>query len=584
MLIENSRYTDARQLTASLVSDPSLRSGDELTAHLQDVVLDAERTAGLLAAWAEIGAMATKDAAAMFVGVDLEADWVRLGLVLADAACRGDQSEVEAAAGRCAEELDPVGRAQLVGSWGRELIPDVIEWAGGLDELLEQVALHRSCAGGEDAAWVNAAAWVVCRLTETGTVDAYNRIGDLIVKDGRGADLWRTWPEVAASMMSTTYLREIEPLPQKDMPGYPVGLPLRAVEAVHSASRKLVKQSQAEFAAAGREDQLLLAFELATLIATCRQLPSRRAARRAARGERDADHEAFSDAARAVMDEMPSAIVERTGRMHALSRRAVLAFIDADRETLAAVVDRIATWDDDPGRATYPRPRFEFPANQALALANDLFRLGEQQGIRISDAQAATGAAELINRDAPTEHREAALALLSAMKGDSRNGAVFDPVAATTEAGLLAFAATAAWLGTNPRLIRSRETVRLNLIKEIRESESRALKVPERETIRDVSDKDALAFLHQLYGEHYPLPRDPAERGAWEMDIVAIVRQHLLETPADATTPEQKKALHERVIAILSAAAGTPRRTPPPATRSGAVRQQPKRKQPKGKR
>ncbi|MEY9846165.1 hypothetical protein ABH940_003250 [Streptacidiphilus sp. BW17] len=583
MLIQQARFTDARQLTEILANGPS-HNGDVLMAHLAGVVLDAERTAGLLAAWAEIVAAATGDTAALFTNVpDPEAAWVKLGRALADAARQGDSSKAEDAADRCAIELGSVDRAHLLGHWGRELIPGFIRAAGRLDELLEQAALHRSFAGGDDAGWVSAAAWTVCALTESGHVEAYNRIGDLIVKEGRGADLWQTWPQVAASMMSTGYLREIEPLPQ-DIPGYPVGLPLRAVEAVHSTSPKLIKRAQSEFAAQSPDNQVMLAFELAVLIGTCRALPSRRAARRAARGEHDADQQAFSDTARAIIDEMPAAVVERTGRMHAFSRRVVLAFIDADRETLAAVVDRIATWDDDPGREPYPRPRFEFPANQALALTNDLFRLGEQKGARFSDAETAHGAAELIKRDAPAVHREAALALLSAMKGDSRDGVEFDPVAATTEAGLLAFAATAAWLGTNPRLIRSRETVRLNLIKEIRESEARALKVPDRETITEIGDEEALIFLHQLYGEDYPLPRDPAERGVWEQDIVSVIKQHLLETPADATTLEQKKALHERVTAILRAAAGTPRRTPAPPDRSGVVRNQPKRKKPKNRR
>ncbi|MEU4113356.1 hypothetical protein AB0F71_02495 [Kitasatospora sp. NPDC028055] len=577
MLIQKSRFTDARQLTEPLVKDPSLRTGDALMAHLDEVVFDVDRTAGLLACWAEFAAAALGDPASTFTGLpDTDPAWVQAGLVLAEAARQGDPSEIEDTARHCAATLDPVGRAGLLGLWGRDLIPSLVQQAGGLEELLEQASLHQTCAGNEEAGWVTAAAWVVCALTgaDDGT-EGFARIDRLVQVEGRGTDLWRVWSRVAASMMSTAYLREMEGFPHGD-PDYPDGLALRAVEAVHTGDAQLDK-ILAEFAAQPTDTQAMLAFELAMLIAACRNLPSRRAARRAARGERDTDGEALSAEVGALMDKLPAHIVERTGRMYALARRAVLALIDGDADTLAAVVDRIGSWDDDPGRDPYPDPPFKYPASEALSLANEFFRLGELVGVHTSNYAAADGATRLIKQCAPAGHREAALSLLSTMKADGHGGVEFDRAAADGPAGLLAFAATAASLTENRRVFRSKETVRLTLIKHIRESEAKALRIPDRESISEISDQDALAFLHQLYGDDYPLPRDPDERAVWELDIVAVIKQHLLDTPADATTPGQRRALHERLTTILQAAAGTPRRTPQPPDRSGVVRVQPKK-------
>ncbi|MEU2868653.1 hypothetical protein ABZ769_05530 [Streptomyces olivoreticuli] len=257
---------------------------------------------------------------------------------------------------------------------------------------------------------------------------------------------------------------------------------------------------------------------------------------------------------------------------------AALAFIEGDAPALAAVVDRIATWDDGPGRPNYPMLRFQFASRQALALANAYFYLAETRGTHISNRAAATGAGELIQRHAPAEHRATAhKLLLTAMNADRSGDAEFDPTSGDGAPGLVAFTAAAAWLAIHPKVHRSRESARLSLIQEIRESEAKALRTSDREMITEVSGQDAFAFLHELYGEDYPLPRDAAERAVWEADIIAVVKQHLLETPADAITPERKTALHERVTAILRAAGGTPRRTPPPADRTGVVHAQPKR-------
>lgn len=268
---------------------------------------------------------------------------------------------------------------------------------------------------------------------------------------------------------------------------------------------------------------------------------------------------------------------ERIYRMDALARRAVLAFINGDARTLGAVIERVRTWDDDPGRQPYELPRFQCVNKRALQVANDFFQVGDEHGAHLSNAEAAEGAMELIARHAPAEHQAAATVVLQTMR-ETADTVDFDSSTAHDAAGLLAFAAIAGWLGSNTRLFRSREAVRLMLTKQIRESEARALRIPQREQITEVTDDQALAFLDELYGKGYPIPRDPDERAVWELDIICLVKQHLLDTPADITTPDQKRALHEHITAILHAAAGT---TPaPPAARrpsSAGGKKRPKR-------
>ena len=566
-------------MTQTLMEDAALWSSDALASASGDVAYDSERSAHLLAAWAQVNAAGTNNSVPLFAEIpEANEPWAKLGAELAATADQGAVGLLEKAARRCAAELGPDGRAKLLAQLATSVSP-LIRLAGGLDELLEAAALHRGCTGGTEAGWVAGATWIVCALAENArntTVAnlASDRIARL-VDDGHGEELWHTWPKVAASMMSTAFLDEMAAPLDPGLPNYPVGLWLRAVRAVHANDDRQAKNTLTEFRAQKPSNQSMLCFELAMAIASVRTLPSRRASRRAARGEAK-DDEALRSAVSDIMDELPADVVERTGRMYALSRRAVLAYIDGDAETLAAVIDRVATWDDDPGRTPYPMSRFEYPNQQALAFGNQLLHLGEMAGIHITNRDVAHGAAPLIDRYAPDEHKQAAREVIAALRAAGKPGVDFNQAVADGPAGLVAFAAMAAGLTQNPRLPLPKERTRLNLINEIRESEAKALRIPDREVIT-VSNEEALAFLEQLYGPRYPLPRDPGERAVWEHDIVAIAAQHLLEYPADATTPEQRQALDARIKKVLRAAAGTPQRTPPPPDRSNVVRKQPKR-------
>ncbi|WP_189958997.1 hypothetical protein [Streptomyces alanosinicus] len=149
-------------------------------------------------------------------------------------------------------------------------------------------------------------------------------------------------------------------------------------------------------------------------------------------------------------------------------------------------------------------------------------------------------------------------------------------------------AAVAAAMNTHPRYVPAPQALRLTLVRHLREVEGRAIGAPARERVIDVSDADALQFLAQLYDDSYArlIPRQPSQRGPWEWDILAVLKAHLLGTPAAATTPEQAQMLKSKLLTILQAAAATPLKPsgPPPRGPRTGQRAQPTRKKPKKKR
>jgi hypothetical protein len=251
------------------------------------------------------------------------------------------------------------------------------------------------------------------------------------------------------------------------------------------------------------------------------------------------------------MDGLPPGIAERTGRMSAMALRGIIALTDKEPDTFAALVERIGTWDDDPGRIPYPLPRYEYPTQETLRIAGDVARTIMERHGPLLNQEVTEGAAQLIEQFAPVEYQAAALVKLRAflagtpieISGGEEGGAIDFIIAA----------AEAAWLigGAGGR-IGMQQSLRLALLKQVRLSESMAIGAPEREQVTDVSDADALALLAALYGESYArvIPR-PAKRGPWEWDMLSILKTHLLDTPADATTPEQREQLKAKLLALL---------------------------------
>jgi hypothetical protein len=284
-----------------------------------------------------------------------------------------------------------------------------------------------------------------------------------------------------------------------------------------------------------------------------------------------------------LMGQLPRPIVERMGRMSGMALRAIIALIDEEPDTFAALVERIGTWDDDPGRTPYPMPRYEFAIKEVLRIVNDAFAAIEERGPLPNEA-VAEGARDVIARLAPEEFRTDALAKLAGFPpgtepmdlSGGEDGGVVDFVVA---------ASAAAWMigGAGGRMA-MQQHLRLMLLQQVRHAESTATGAPDREQVNQISDSDALALLADLYDEDYVrLIPGPRQRGPWEWDMLAILKTHLLETPADATTPEQRQELKAKLLAVLQAAAATQSKATKPSVRPVGKRVQPKRR-PKRKR
>jgi hypothetical protein len=266
-------------------------------------------------------------------------------------------------------------------------------------------------------------------------------------------------------------------------------------------------------------------------------------------------------------------LMERMGRMTALADRAILALIDGQDDTLAAVLDRIATFDLEPGRPAPPETYdpWKFPVDQVLKTADAFLQISERVG-GVTDAEVTVGAGELLAVFSPPDRRAAAITLLEGGEGPFDLSAAGGP----GPTSFLTIAAIGAWIALQPKIFPSREALRLTFVTRIRKAEAEAAAIPEDQRIEQVSDADALELLRIVAGEQFAA-RTPARRSAWtliDLDIVSILKQHLLETPAQATTDEQAGALRDQIFLYLAAAAGTP---PAEPHRPG------QRQQPKGK-
>ncbi|MFJ4800886.1 hypothetical protein [Streptomyces murinus] len=284
-----------------------------------------------------------------------------------------------------------------------------------------------------------------------------------------------------------------------------------------------------------------------------------------------------------MMGQLPQPIAERMGRMSGMAMRAIIALVDEEPDTFAALVERIGTWDDDPGRVPYPMPRYEYPIKEVLRIVNDCFTAIKESG-PLPNETVAEGARGIVERLAPEKYRPQALAKLAELPAGT------EPMSLSggKESGPVDFviaAAAGAWLcgGAGGRMA-TLQNIRLVLLQQARRAESMATRAPDREQVNEISDDDALALLADLYDEGYArLIPDPRQRGPWEWDMLAILKAHLLETPADATTPEQRRELKAKLLTILQAAAATQAKATKPTVRPVGTRVQPKRR-PKRKR
>lgn len=300
------------------------------------------------------------------------------------------------------------------------------------------------------------------------------------------------------------------------------------------------------------------------------------------------------------LNAMPAHLAERAGRMHGMGLRLVLAYMDGEPHTVAALVQRVGTWDGEPGRTPYPLPVYDFCAGQVLnSMAVALDVLERVCGAALANQDLAADAIGLVERYGPEQHRDEAVARLRAITAGS--GAI-DIRLPGTEPGpvdLVMAAAGHAAVCVHPRATPIRHQLRWELVSRIREVEAIAVGAPDRERVNEISDGEALAFLNRIIGGGWVvIPEAPSERALWEFEMLAVAKTHLVDTPADATTPEQADALRDQVDAVLNAVsplgpaldalfgiAHPARRSgPPPRGARRPQRHQPRAKKPKRKR
>ena len=268
--------------------------------------------------------------------------------------------------------------------------------------------------------------------------------------------------------------------------------------------------------------------------------------------------------------------------MSGWTHRVLLAMIDGDAETLAAVLERMAGYDTEPGRHPYTEPTWQFAIREIERTADDLVTANRcfERAPRDTIAEGVTA---LLTELAPKELREQAVANALLCVHDDQTGELLPVV--RDGSLVLALAAIAAWSVRDKGLSPTVAPVRLALISRIKEAEAIALGIPEAEQINDVSDDEARALLESLHGV-CTIPKDRSRWHLAELDVMCLLKEHLLETPIAATTEEQRRALNAAIKLRLQVARGThrPRPAAPATPHVPGQRVQPKRKRPKDKR
>jgi hypothetical protein len=279
--------------------------------------------------------------------------------------------------------------------------------------------------------------------------------------------------------------------------------------------------------------------------------------------------------------------MERMGRMTGWALRGVLAMIDGEVDVLAAVLDCIADFDDQPGRPPLPDGynRWQFAVKQVEALGDRWMAVADSVAGGISYERLMDGTRLTLNRLAPNDRRQTALDLLDRALDRDRAGSGGGEEHSAEM--LLYYTALTAWVASQKRVFPARELVRLELLERIREAEHIAAGIPEAERIAQISDAEAFEFLAWMYDDTYVsiMPKDRAEWTVDVFDIIAAVKQHLLDTPVAETTAEQRRALNDRFTRILKTALAPYEHKPSPSgARPAAMRRPPAKNSGSGKR
>ncbi|MBF9071363.1 hypothetical protein [Streptacidiphilus fuscans] len=264
-----------------------------------------------------------------------------------------------------------------------------------------------------------------------------------------------------------------------------------------------------------------------------------------------------------------SGMSERDCVMSALGLRAVLAYLDRDAVSLAAVLEQVGAWDDLPEVPPFPAdaPRYLVAVARVHQLTEHWRHAGAQAGRTAPGPSplAVFNVGRLASRLAPAPYRDGAQWMCS----DSGRARLAQDFAGTVaEFGpqsLLGASALAA--RTANRLFATEHVVCLKLVEMIRAYEAEASRTPRSERSGAASENEARAYLGVLFPND-ALMSAPGHLPPHEADIIALLQRHLSETRAAGTTTEQADLLRTWVKSIrgfhaLQAGTGGAYHTPP---------------------
>lgn len=336
MLIQQPRFAAVRTATDALLQALDAENEGALRTVFTALRVGRQLDQGLMV-WANLAAAGFGTAKALFTVAPVDsAPWRELGERLLDAACRGDLEDLEKAAGLCAE-LE-TAQAWELSVHVLRLAHSCATMARGLDTWIGIDALQRVCAENlGDAAWMDAAAWIVARLGTGQRHEAQMRFARLAVEENKLNEVRRLWLAVAKHVVASDKLRSAEAREDGDVPGVPAYQQTRQAVLIMQADGPQALEQAEALLSEGGERSALWVWDIAIAISHSLVLPAQ---------------EPEASPTRSIRDELISAtpppMLERMGRMTAWAHQLVLSFIDADPAALAQTMLLIADFDDAP--------------------------------------------------------------------------------------------------------------------------------------------------------------------------------------------------------------------------------------------
>ena len=242
-------------------------------------------------------------------------------------------------------------------------------------------------------------------------------------------------------------------------------------------------------------------------------------------------------------------VMELMSWLHGSALRGVLAMIDVDADAVAQVFEGIAALDANADQLPSGVNRWSLVGMRVADLGKELQGLIQRAGLPVKPMAKAANAMAILEHTAPPEYRQAAVEL--ALSHEHSSGGE----GTTVELVLYSMAVTA-WLAQIPGNPRALKLIRQELLDRIAQLEGPAVGIPRAERTSEVSDSEAFEFLDAVSGGPSVaelLSSDPADWNQAERQLIALVKQHMFESPVPTSTaPGQRPAAMARLNQIFN--------------------------------